>query len=166
MLPPKTLIGFALAVLAVISIAALSFKALEQRANSARHATRTLEAVSHMQALLSLVKDAETGQRGYLLTGEDRYLEPFRQAERALPQELEQTRQSLADDPVQARRLRSVERLATDKFAELRETIELYGSGRVNQALTLVRTDRGRDVMDGIRRAAAEMLATERAELE
>ena len=165
-LPFKTALGFVVAVLAVIVTTVLSFNALGQRAENARRATQTLQAVSRLQTLLSVVKDAETGQRGYLLTGDESYLEPYRSAENLFSQELDRTRQVLNDDPVQARRLASLQVLAAEKFKELRETIELRRKGSVTGALDTVRSDHGRDVMDRIRRTTAEMLTTEQAELD
>ena len=48
--------------------------------------TRTLEMLEQLESIISLMKDAETGQRGYLLTGEDPYLEPNINAKAQLPE--------------------------------------------------------------------------------
>src|SRR5471032_543830 len=79
-LPPKTLIGFSLAVVAVIIIALLSFQSLQTSTATARELTQSVEVLGRIQALLSTLKDAETGQRGYLLTGEEAYLSPYTDA--------------------------------------------------------------------------------------
>jgi len=54
---------------------------------------------------MSVVKDAETGQRGYLLTGNESYLEPFVSADASISNVTKQLRDLTADDPVQARRI-------------------------------------------------------------
>ncbi len=76
-LPPQVLVGFAVAVIAVILMAAVSYRA-QDRSNAAADAvTQGVELIVQVQNLLSSTKDAETGQRGYLLTDDDAYLEPY-----------------------------------------------------------------------------------------
>ncbi len=165
-LPKASLIGFIVAIVAVIAISAFSFRALEARAENARRVTRTLETVTRLQSVLSLLKDAETGQRGFLLTGAEGYLQPYRVAQSGLPLEFERTRQSLEGDALQIRRLTLARQLATDKLAELEQTIALYRSGRTAEAMEIVRSDRGRDLMDRVRAAVTELTTTEQSVLE
>jgi CheY-like chemotaxis protein/signal transduction histidine kinase/CHASE3 domain sensor protein len=165
-LPAKSLIGFAAAVIAVVAITVLSFNALEQRGQNARRVTATLDTVTHLQALLSVLKDAETGQRGYLLTGEDSYLAPYTHAQRTFADELKQSQEAVKDDPDQLRRLAEVKQLASDKFAEIARTLELRGKGDAAGALGVVKSDRGRESMERIRALVGEMLAEEQAQLE
>ena len=73
-LPPATLAGFALAFLAVLVITWISFRQLESTAVAAERVNHTVEVLSRLQAVMSTLKDAETGQRGYLLTGEAEFL--------------------------------------------------------------------------------------------
>src|SRR4051794_4358565 len=75
-LPPGPLLGFVVAVCAVAFMALLTYQSLQTRSVAARRVTHTLEVMEQLQSVLSLVKDAETGQRGFLLTGERQYLEP------------------------------------------------------------------------------------------
>jgi len=81
-LPLPSMIGFTVAVVAVVLIAWFSFDSLQSRASTSERVTQTITMISRMQAVLSSVKDAETGQRGYLLTGAERYLEPYTQPPR------------------------------------------------------------------------------------
>ena len=77
-LPVSTQIGFAAATLAVFVIAFLSYRSFQQRAAGAALVAHTIEVDSELETLLSTFQDAETGQRGYLLTGGDeRYLAPY-----------------------------------------------------------------------------------------
>jgi CHASE3 domain sensor protein len=103
-LPPKTLIGFLLAVVAVAIIALLSYQSLQATAASAANLSQTIEVLGRLEGLLSTLKDAETGQRGFLLTGEENYLAPYTCAKDALPGELKATRALLAGWPEQQRR--------------------------------------------------------------
>jgi CheY-like chemotaxis protein/CHASE3 domain sensor protein len=159
---PLTFAGFLIAVVAVVVIAFLSYGSLKTTAASAESLTQTVEVLARLQTLLSTLKDAETGQRGYLLTGRDSYLEPYTAAKQALPAELATVRRLVAGDPVQQQRFPALESLANDKMQELGETIELKRTGRPDAALDLVLTDRGKNTMDQVRNLIRDMESSER----
>jgi CheY-like chemotaxis protein/signal transduction histidine kinase/CHASE3 domain sensor protein len=161
-LPAKTLIGFLLAVVAVVIIALLSYQSLQATTNSARSLTQTIEILGRLQALLSTLKDAETGQRGFLLTGEESYLGPYTDAKDALSDELKSMRALLVDRPEQTRRLDALESLANLKMAELESTVVARRAGHPDAALATVRTDRGKIYMDRIRATVSDMEVAER----
>ena len=161
-LPPKTLIGFLLAVAAVAIIALLSYQSLQATTATAANLTQTIEVLGRLESLLSTVIDAETGQRGFLLTGEESYLAPYTDAKDALPEEIKSMRALLVNRPEQRRRLDELESLTNLKMAELDSTVTLRRAGKPDAALAVVRTDRGKIYMDRIRAAASEMEAAER----
>ena len=107
-LPPATLAGFLVAVLAVALIAFFTYRAMQSREEAAARVTQTLGTIQALQDVLSNVKDAETGQRGFLLTGEERYLEPYTNARAELP--------ARAEEPARARH-RAPRRSAADRDA-------------------------------------------------
>src|SRR3569833_245966 len=76
-LPPRTFAGFAAAIATVLQIAFFGYHSLDDQEQSTALTAHTLQLMQRMDALLSSVKDAETGQRGYLLTGRESYLEPY-----------------------------------------------------------------------------------------
>jgi CheY-like chemotaxis protein/signal transduction histidine kinase/CHASE3 domain sensor protein len=156
-LPAKTLIGFLLAVVAVVLIALLSYQSLQTTANTARNLTQSVELLRRLQALLSTLKDAETGQRGFLLTGEESYLTPYTDAKDALPEEFRTVLALLVNRPEQARRLDALESLANLKMTELESTVAARRAGHSDAALGVVRTDRGKLYMDRIRDAVNDM---------
>jgi CheY-like chemotaxis protein/signal transduction histidine kinase len=161
-LPPKTLIGFVLAVIAVVIIALLSYQSLQATTGSNASLTQSIEVLGRLEALLSTLKDAETGQRGFLLTGEESYLAPYTDAKEALPGEIKATRALLANRPEQRRRLDALESIANLKMSELESTVAARRSGKTDAALAIVRTDRGKIYMDRIRAAIGEMEVAER----
>ena len=161
-LPPKTLIGFLLAVVAVAIIALLSYQSLQATTATATNLTQTIEVLGRLESLLSTLTDAETGQRGFLLTGEESYLAPYTDAKEALPDEIRSMRALLVNRPEQRRRLDAVESLANLKMAELDSTVSARRAGRPDAALATVRTDRGKIYMDRIRGALSEMETAER----
>ncbi|ADO70811.1 response regulator [Stigmatella aurantiaca] len=161
-LPPAIFAGFVVAALAVLLIAVLSYRSLQDRLSTGELVTHTLEVVERLEALLSLVKDAETGQRGFLLTGVDSYLDPYSSAEMAIPGQLKHLQELLSDNPLQQRRLVEVERIIVGKMGELNDTIKLRQAGKSEAALALVRTDKGKVLMDRIRGTIEEMEREER----
>ena len=156
-LPPKTLIGFLLAVVAVVIIALLSYQSLQQTMSSGANLTQSVQVLGRLETLLSTLKDAETGQRGFLLTGEESYLTPYTDAKDALPDELKTLRELLDQRPDQQRRLDALESLAKLKMAELESTVSARRAGKVDVALAIVHSDRGKIYRDRIRSAANEM---------
>jgi CheY-like chemotaxis protein/CHASE3 domain sensor protein len=161
-LPPKTLFGFMLALTAVLTIALLSYQSLQATEASSKSLTQSIEVLGQFSALLSTLKDAETGQRGYLLTGNESYLEPFLNAKAALPGEFNTLRGLLANRPQQTKQLGLLESLAAQKMAELGETVDLRRAGQADAALAIVRTDRGKNYMDRIRSALGDIENAER----
>ncbi len=160
-LPTATLLGLIAAVLAVGLIAFFTYRSLQSREEANARVSHTLEVQRLLQGALSSVKDAETGQRGFLLTGEERYLEPYTTARTALPTELSSLRGLTSDNPAQKQRLDILDGLVAEKIEELSRTVELRRAGSVEAALTVVRTDRGKSAMDRIRTVVAEMQTEE-----
>jgi CheY-like chemotaxis protein/signal transduction histidine kinase/CHASE3 domain sensor protein len=156
-LPPLTLLGFGIAILAVISITVFAYAALSARASTSGSVAHTLKVIEQAQLVMSSVKDAETGQRGYLLSGNETYLEPFSTAQSTLPGQLKTARELLTDSPKQLERVGALEQLVTDKLNELNQTITLRRTGDAAAAITLTKSDRGRATMDSIRALVADI---------
>jgi len=165
-LPRKTQVGFGAAIVAVVVIAALSYRSFQQRAEGARLVAHTIEVGGQLETAVSAFRDAETGQRGFLLTGDETYLAPYDAAVSSLDEILSRLRRLVSDNPQELDRLDLLERLGRQKLAELKQTIDLRRSGHQEGALEIVRTDRGKRAMDRIRATVAEMRDSERTLLE
>jgi signal transduction histidine kinase len=151
------LIGFL--ILACMICAVLWFVASEQA--DAQAMRRSLEVESDLVGMLSTLTDAETGQRGYLLTGDDVYLEPYRKARDRFGPQLDALGALLAADPAQARALEAFGHVAKEKLDELGGTIASYRAGLKEEAIDKVRTDAGRALMDQAREIIGGMLDVE-----
>lgn len=114
---------------------------------------------AQLQSVLVSLIDAETGQRGFLLTGNMRYLAPYNAAIHDIPATLEALRDVPIPDPSLPRRLREIDELASVKIAELTETIRLREAGSMLDALALVRTDAGQGQMERLRHDIQEVAA-------
>ncbi len=156
-LPLRGAIGFTLAALAVVLIAWFSYESLVNRTVTSARVERSAAVMAALDDSLSLMKDAETGQRGFLLSGEARYLEPFTTAKAGVETRLQRLQDLVTGDADQERRVVTMRQLTVEKLAELDETVALRQRGDSAAALEVFATDRGRLVMDKIRAVAAEI---------
>jgi CHASE3 domain sensor protein len=99
--------------------------------------------------LLSTLKDPETGQRGFIITGDEQYLEPYKSARAGFPKKMSKLRNSkIFTSPDE---LNEIERLAGAKLDELERTIAARRSGGFDAAVAIVRIDQGKETMDLLR---------------
>src|SRR5262249_27248241 len=126
---------------------------------------QTLGVLRQTAALETLLLEAETGQRGYLLTGELAYLEPYANALAEVRPKVDTLKRMVSDTPAQAARLEQVDSLAEAKLAELKQTVDLYQTIGPEAAVNVVNTHVGRGLMTRIHAILAEMEAEETAEL-
>ncbi len=114
-----------------------------------------------LERLLGKLRSVESGQRGYLLTGDASYLDHFEEDVRLIRERLGRLTDQTLPDPDQATRLVKVRGLVEDKLAELHQTVGLYREGRGHEALAIVQTDVGREYMVGLRTLIDEMETAE-----
>ncbi|HTV78697.1 MAG TPA: response regulator [Steroidobacteraceae bacterium] len=164
-LPPSALAGFSAAVLAVILTAILSYRAEVGSRTAADAVTQGIERIVQVQNVLSSTKDAETGQRGYLITGDEAYLQPFTTGKAAIEGELNQLRALTSQDPEQRQRLEELQAIISAKLTELQNTVNLKRAGKSEEALTEVRSGRGKVLMDRARDIVNDMEGTDRTAL-
>jgi PAS domain S-box-containing protein len=105
----------------------------------------------------SLLKDAETGQRGFLYTGEERYLEPYNNAVTLVDAHIDTLAELTADNPQQRARITTLRSLTKQKLDELAHTISLYSENEKDEARALVLSDAGRLIMEKFRALTAQM---------
>jgi CheY-like chemotaxis protein/signal transduction histidine kinase/CHASE3 domain sensor protein len=140
----------------LISGAVAYFNLQSLRENNAK-VVHSHEVIVALDELLSKTQDAETGQRGFLLTNNERYLEPYNSALVAIPQKLTEIVELTRDNAAQQRRLGTLQTRVQAKLAELKETIDLRRSQSIEAAVAVVNSDRGKGEMDAIRAQLAAM---------
>jgi signal transduction histidine kinase len=127
----------------------------EQNFNRARDAeqlvSHTLRVLNATGLLLSTMEDAETGQRGYLLTGDDHYLGPYQSALSKQLLARQTLHQLTADNSDQQARLAKLDQLVETRLSVSRRIIDLYRADGRNAALAAIATDEAKRVMDEIR---------------
>lgn len=153
-------LGFMLAgVAALLAIVVMSVWLASRTKDNAQEVTRARETRTLSSDVLAQLLDAETGQRGFLLTEDQKYLVPYEEAKARLSATLERIRARVGSDPRASRSVEQIGALVGAKLAELGETIELAKSGRREAALDIVRSDRGRKIMDDARSILGELIA-------
>ncbi|HEX7787997.1 MAG TPA: CHASE3 domain-containing protein [Methylomirabilota bacterium] len=162
------IVAIALLVLALVADAALTIVNIRDVANSVQWVSHTQEVLAKLEQVLSTLKDAETGQRGYLLTGDPQYLELHDEAVARMPARMAQLRQLIVDNPAQTVRLLRLEQLATERLGVLQRAIGMYQSDP-DKARVLrspreeLLTSEGKRLMDAVRAQVVEMQDSERA---
>jgi len=157
---PSRVLPIVASVVFVLFIGAAAWVAtsLAARTGLVRH---SLTVETSLSDLLSSLQDAETGQRGYLLTSDEAYLAPHTRATKAIGTEFTALSGATADNPSQVQALSELRAVAGARLAILRRAIDLQRAGNMAGALGVVRFDRGRDLMDHARAIIAGMRTEE-----
>lgn len=155
----------ALPIALLIAVNAVSFGLLQQLSSDAAAVEKSQAALLAGQEFLSSLKDAETGQRGFLLTGRSYYLQPYYKAVAAFGDYRRRLVYEFNDDFASDVVLHRVVELSLQKMSEIGETIALYKEGKRAAALDLVNTDKGKRAMDEIQQLMAGLNQSKRRAL-
>jgi PAS domain S-box-containing protein len=162
----KIAVVFVLVLLIVGIVGVQSYLGIERVTETNRWVVHTHEVMEKLEHVLSVLKDAETGQRGFVLTGENRYLEPYNAASAEIEKDIDDAASLTKDNPEQQQALKELRNLSRGKLDELRETIELRRNAGMGAALKVIRSDRGKRIMDEIRGLLDRMESRESGLLE
>jgi CHASE3 domain sensor protein len=147
------LISFGLASTALVMcvLLLLEWKGGTAASDSFEWVSHTLEVQRELATVEARMSEAESGQRGYLLTGQPGFLTPYTAATSDVRSRVAYLRRVLSDNPAQLRRLAVIESLSNSKLAEFDSTIKLERSGQRDQALASVRNGHSDSVMTTLR---------------
>ena len=154
--------GFATLLACLIAIAAVSYPALERFRKDAGWVDRTHQIVASLRLVISSVTDAESGERGYIITGNRDFLEPYQSAQQRVNRALAELRSLTRDDPAQQRRLDWLDPLVAERFVYFKAAIESRDRAFAS-AQALVSSGSGKRLHDLIRAQVAEMETAEQA---
>ena len=165
-LAEKVTLAFIVGVIYLAVVGAIAYSSVFRFADTTERATRTHEVLRSLEETFSLVTGAETGARGFVITGDARYLEPYRNAELTTAARLKSLGTLIGEDPRQGQRLEQLIPLVARRFSMLDESVRLRANGGFEDAASSARTGRGRLVMDSIRAIVDSMSADETARLQ
>jgi methyl-accepting chemotaxis protein len=153
----KLALGFATAVLTVLLIGVAGHRSTTDLIETNQLVNHTQDVRHSVLGCLSGLKDAETGQRGFLLTGDDRFLEPFNAGVAEATKHLAEVRRLTSENPEQQQRLATLATLLTTRVARLSDRIERRRSGGLEAVASTAALLEGKQQMDEIRRLMAEV---------
>ncbi|MBF9143565.1 sensor histidine kinase [Hymenobacter properus] len=139
---PKIVVGLALAVGVLLLTAAASFWSIRGLKVQTERVEHTYQVLQEAEAITAVLKDAQAGTRGYLLTGDTLYLRPYSMATDQLPESLARMHALTVDNPAQRARLDSLQALVEQEFRILRPLTEIRTSMSQSAMQTLLDTDR------------------------
>jgi methyl-accepting chemotaxis protein len=157
----KIAVGFALSVVALLIVGAVSYRSTNLLIETQHQVAHTHLVLENLEGLLSGMKDSETGERGFVIAGEEPFLEPYHAAQETVARAVKELRSLTADNPNQQRRLDAAELLIRDKNTEVRQIIDFRRSRGFEAAQAEVKTGAGKRSMDELRRVLADMTQEE-----
>jgi CheY-like chemotaxis protein len=150
-------LGLGLVILFFVLSGVMAYRNINVLRQDMRNVQHTHEVITSLDKLSLSVQDGETGQRGYLLTGDDQYLAPYKEAVARVGTQLERITEHTRDNEAQQRRLVTLREHIDAKLSELDETIRLRQRGQAAEALDIVNAGRGKAEMDMIRAQLDQM---------
>jgi CHASE3 domain sensor protein len=159
-------IGFGI-VLAVAGISTVVTEiAKANLKDTQKQVTHTFQVQEKLRQIEKDLVDAETGQRGFLVTNATNYLEPYETGQKNFQVHIGELKKLVSDNSAQVQRAEGVQQTAQQKFAELEESIKLKKSGKEKEVLNLVLTNKGKQIMDDMRAKLNVMYQEEQSLLE
>lgn len=143
------------------------YKTIEAERSQRARVAETAEVLEELRQIYRATLNGETGQRGYLITLDRHYLEPFQAGKEQIGPSLERLHELLGEDATgrQIDLLDEIDALARAKFEEMSVSVELLQQGKLLDAKRAILTDEGVETMDRLRRAIREMERIESDEL-
>ena len=155
--PPKMAVSLLLAALAALALVGINEAGYRQSSRALADIDAALKVRGTLNQILQNMLDAETGQRGYLLTGEASYRQPYDTAVKQVDGHLAALRQLYAERPAERTRLAELSKHVLRKIAEMDMSVRLRQDGKDEAWKFVITTDVGREEMDSIRKTAGEL---------
>ncbi len=160
-----TAIGLTLIVLLLVLNMFVSQWNTRRLIENGRKVAHTQRVLTTLEEVLARVTEAETSERGFLITGDENYLEPYRKAIDRTGETLERLKDLTLDDKAQTGQVQALQERVEARFDELRRAIAAQHSGGFDAAKHSVSTNHGRELMDEMLELVGQMQAGEEAAL-
>jgi PAS domain S-box-containing protein len=164
---PSRVIGvvFCVTVAVVVASTVITYWFGNRVLRSHASEERRRDVIARLERLTSSLKDAETGQRGFVITGDESYLQPYDEAVESLPREIEKL-SGMERIGITAAEVRALSDLIRQKLAELRSTLELRRSGGFAAAASVIQANAGKKIMDQVRAEVGRLQSKQFAALQ
>ncbi len=159
-------LGIAVSLIILVAISSVSYQGLVRIQNDFKWVVSTREVLLNFSYFLSSLKDAEMGQRGFLLTGQERHLRPYKYVEEGVKSHFKSLRIIAGDNVAQQTKIDTCEKLVTEKLQELQKLISLQKDKGPEAVKKVILTGTGKQFMEEIQALAMEMDKKERVLLD
>lgn len=149
--------GYVLALLMLIVIGSVSYQGVKQLIKNDNMVTHTYKVIDHLNNIVGGLVDAETGERGYTIIGEDKYLEPYNKGLPLVEKAYNEVKKLTGDNPKQQKNCNELRPLIDDKLNFMKELISVRKKQGFESAKELVNSSKGKEYMDAVRVKIAEM---------
>jgi len=156
--PPRMALSLLLAALAALALVGINEAGFRQSTRALADIDEAQRGRSVVNQILQNMLDAETGQRGYLLTGEASYRQPYDTAIKEVDGNLATLRQLYADRPAEMGQIAELSKHVLRKVAEMDMSVRLRQDGKEDAWKFVITTDVGREEMDAIRATALQLV--------
>ncbi|HEU4415084.1 MAG TPA: CHASE3 domain-containing protein [Candidatus Angelobacter sp.] len=156
----KVQFAFAFALVCLVFIGFFSYASLVRAHRELDRVTHTQAVIASMYQVLALADEAESGQRGYAITGTESFLEPYTTAKPRIGPEFNRLK-GLIDDPVQQRKLAEAESLLARRLARIDVVVAARRDQGLAAAQALIASGEGKRLQDQLRMVMSEMQAAE-----
>jgi signal transduction histidine kinase len=163
---PKMAISLALALLAACILIGINETGFNQSTGALDNIAEASRTRGSLNRVLQHVLDAETGSRGYLLTGDPRYLEPYNAAVAGIGEQLDALRSVYAPNEEEFNTLAQLTRNVQRKLAEMDLSVRMRKQGNEDAWKFVLMTDVGKQHMDAIREQATKLINSSTAKME
>lgn len=157
----KIAAGYLLALLMLLIIGVISYRNISGLVNTNQLEKHTYQVLEKTELLISLLKDAESGQRGYIITGNESYLEPYNLALASIDKAFLDLEKLVIDNPTQQNRLNLLRPLIDNRIAITKELVLVRKDKGLDATIPLVLQGKGKEIMDNIRKLIADIKAEE-----
>ena len=159
----KLALAFLLLVVVSVAVSAVTWRNMSVLERTTAWTIHTYKVIGVSQDILAGMVNQETGLRGYLVAGDDKFLQPYREGHRQFSESLAEAKKLTADNPTQQRRLADVERFAASWRNDVAEKEIAAAKSNLDAARNLEAAGGGKAAMDGLRGAIAEFAHAEEA---
>lgn len=154
--------GFALSFVLMAMIGILAYRSINTLSNTSQMVAHTHLVLERIADVLNVLQDAEIGGRGFIISGDESFLQPYQNAETKIVTTVNNLRALISDNPAQQKRLLQAEPLIMAKLALTKRQIEMRKAREIETVTKLVQAGEGQKLMDDLRHVLGEMELEER----
>ena len=158
----KIAAGFALSFVLMAIIGIVAYRSINTLSNTSQMVAHTHLVLERIADVFNVLQDAEIGGRGYIITGDEGFLEPYQNAQIKIFEDVNKLRALIADNPSQQKLLVQAEPIIATKLSLTNRQIEMRKAREIEAVTKLVQTGEGQQLMDKLRQIFGEMEQEER----